>query len=70
MTDYRKIAAFCLGALGWPPQIFWHEAGLQDIADALEGYAQYRCGMRPPAPPPRAAFLAEMLEKFPDHAEA
>ncbi|MBL1148191.1 MAG: hypothetical protein HND56_01120 [Pseudomonadota bacterium] len=68
MTDARKAARFCLGALGWTPQVFRCEAVLQDIIDALEGYALYRLGtdtaeMRLP---PSAAFLNEMTAQFPD----
>ena len=68
VTDPRKAARFCLGALGWTPQVFWHQALLQDMIDALEGYALYRLGTDAAEArlPPSAAFLAEMSAQFPD----
>ena len=71
VTDPRKAARFCLGALGWRPQVFWQDAVLQDIIDALEGYALYRLGTDAAEArlPPSAAFLKQMAAQFPDSHE-
>ena len=68
-VNYRKLAGFCFGALGWSSSAFWREASLQDIADALEGYAEYvigigadNCQGNHPSP----QFLEDMLKIFPD----
>ncbi len=66
-VNYRRLSEFCLGALGWSPEQLWHEARLQDIADALEGYAVYQLGITDKAQNlPSAGFMSDMINLFPD----
>ena len=67
IINYRKLAEFCLGALGWSPKTFWQDAILQDISYAMEGYAIYQLSMaEKSADLPSTEFLMEMVERFPD----
>jgi len=50
--------------LGWTPQTVMFDAELQDLADALTGYAMR---YNPPKQPPSKEFLKTMLETFPDN---
>jgi hypothetical protein len=47
-----------MGVIGWPPETV-RRARLADLADAMEGYRGAGDGIS-------AAFLTQMMQKFPD----
>ena len=58
---------FFMGVLGWPPSVVMCDAGLEDLADAYEGYSLFHRGSLLPQPSlPSQEFLREMVRKFPD----
>ncbi len=55
-----------MGVLGWPPLTVMKEAGLDDLADAYEGYARIHGFFSMEPCPPSAQFLTGMIKRFPD----
>lgn len=54
----------CMGALGWPPAVFW-DATLIECFAAIDGMADFHGAKPPPSGPPKAK-VDEMLLRYPD----
>lgn len=61
--NIAALRGFFMGVVGWPPRTVLHEASLRDLAEAYEARTApaASCHRLPPA-----AFLREMLARFPD----
>ncbi len=65
VMNLAPVRQFFMGVLGWTPRVAMHEATLDDLCDALSGYAAAH-GLRMALETPSPAFLQEMTTLFPD----
>lgn len=61
--DLVPLRRFFLGVLGWTPRTLMQEARLEDLKDALDGYAEHHGLARQK---PSKDFLQRMMGLFPD----
>lgn len=61
--DMGPLRRFFLGVMGWTPHTLMQEARLEDLKDALDGYAEHRGLSRQALP---KSFLQRMMGLFPD----
>ena len=61
-VDIKPLRRFFLGVLAWPPETLMR-ARLEDLKDALDGYAEAHGLLRHPV---SKAFLEQMIRQFPD----
>lgn len=61
--DLVPLRRFFLGVLGWTPRALMQEARLEDLKDALDGYAEHHGLTRQTV---SKDFLKKMMGLFPD----
>lgn len=62
-VDMRPLRRFFLGVMGWTPRALMQEARLEDLKDALDGYAEHHGLSRQML---SKNFLQKMMTLFPD----